>query len=118
MPCQCNCSAAQTSAAEDIAAASSGTLSVTPTGVCRNSPCSTQQNLDNIAEGFAPADGTDCSPLYPVLTSEQLLEQRRYRSCTDENGCTALYPGECRDGFWPDFAHPRWLCCKDLYNAN
>lgn len=113
MPCNCGCT--QTETACNTEAPSCGTLTSTPTGVCQSAPCSTQQNLAAIAENFVPADGTDCSPLYPVLTAEDILANRR--PCTDENGCTALYPAECRDGFWPDFAHPRWLCCRDLYNA-
>lgn len=39
------------------------------------------------------------------------------RLCCDRDGSCCLYPARCRDGFWPEFSHPRWLCCKDLYSG-
>ena len=39
-----------------------------------------------------------------------------YQLCCDENGCCCQYPAAWRNRFWPEFAHPRWLCCKELYN--
>ena len=36
--------------------------------------------------------------------------------CCDCSGCKE-YPRKCRNKFWPSFAHPRWLCCDDLYCA-
>ena len=39
------------------------------------------------------------------------------RLCCDQNGCCGMYPESCRNSFWPEFSHPRWLCCKDLYCA-
>ena len=36
--------------------------------------------------------------------------------CCDCGGCKE-YPKKCRNRFWPSFAHPRWLCCCDLYCA-
>ena len=30
--------------------------------------------------------------------------------------CSCQYPAAWRNRFWPEFAHPRWLCCKELYN--
>ena len=41
----------------------------------------------------------------------------RYRVCCDENGC-CRYPCSCRNPYWPEFAHPRWLSCEDLYNGS
>ncbi len=51
-----------------------------------------------------------CKPI--TLGCEQVVN---YRLCTDPNGCAYLYPCECRDPFWPEFAHPRSLCCSQLY---
>ena len=41
----------------------------------------------------------------------------RYRLCCDPDGCCCYYPAGDRDPFWPDFAHPRWLTCRDLYRG-
>ena len=41
-----------------------------------------------------------------------------YRVCCDPNGTCCLYPCCCRNQFWPNFAHPRWLCCADLYQSD
>ncbi|MGI5967462.1 MULTISPECIES: hypothetical protein [Anaerotruncus] len=50
-------------------------------------------------------DGCGCGPDRPL------------RLCCDQDGCCGLFPEACRNTFWPDFAHPRWLCCQDLYCA-
>ncbi len=42
---------------------------------------------------------------------------REYRLCVDANGCRAEYPVDCRDPFWPEFSHPRWLTCAELYSG-
>ena len=55
---------------------------------------------------------SDCE-WYPI---EETCE-RTMRMCCDQNGCCGMYPQDCRNTFWPDFAHPRWLCCRDLYCA-
>lgn len=52
----------------------------------------------------------NCTPI-PVRP----LCAREYRLCTDQNGCAAKYPADCRNLFWPNFAHPRWLPCSCLY---
>ncbi len=39
------------------------------------------------------------------------------RLCCDQNGNCRIYPCTWRNSFWPEFTHPRWLCCKDLYNV-
>lgn len=83
-------------------------------GVCTSNPCSTSRNIAGIHADQSPAAGTDCTPIYPEVSP---LEQRSFRPCTDPNGCNGLFPVECRDGYWPCFTHPRWLCCRDLYNA-
>lgn len=118
MPCNCcrNKKNAVTADTQIITDPSTGvTYSTAPQGVCRTNPCSTRNNITAIQADQSPAQGTDCSPFYPEPTAQDLLAERR--PCTDQNGCTAFYRPECRDGFWPDFSHPRWLCCKDLYNA-
>lgn len=43
--------------------------------------------------------------------------EREYRECTDPNGCSAMFPANCRVTFWPDFSHPSWLSCNDLYSG-
>ncbi|HIV19101.1 MAG TPA: hypothetical protein IAC82_07350 [Candidatus Merdivicinus intestinigallinarum] len=44
-------------------------------------------------------------------------DARKFRVCCDECGCCRKYPCQWRNPFWPEFAKPRWLCCKDLYNV-
>ncbi len=41
--------------------------------------------------------------------------QTQTERCCDRNGCCGIWLRCCRDPFWPLFAHPSWLCCKDLY---
>lgn len=79
---------------------------------CLSDPCNTAENIAAINASYYPAPGTDCAPIMLEADSESVRQRER---CTDPNGCTGLYPAECRDGFWPAFAHPRWLCCADLY---
>lgn len=38
------------------------------------------------------------------------------RLCCDCGGC-ARFPAADRDCFWPEFSHPRWLCCRVLYGC-
>lgn len=40
--------------------------------------------------------------------------ERAVRTCCDAYGC-GDYAAEGRGGFWPAFAHPRWLSCDELY---
>lgn len=77
---------------------------------CPN-PCNTHKNIQCLKRTCP--QGVDCTPIYP--SREEVLASHEYRLCTDQNGCFASYPVECRDSFWPSFAHPRWLCCEDLY---
>ncbi len=55
----------------------------------------------------------DCTPKHCMQENAQVT----YRLCCDPNGVCCCYDCRCRDPFWPHFAHPRWLCCKDLYSA-
>ena len=63
---------------------------ITPGNGCRNTPC-------------------ECIPI-PVDSP-----QTEYEMCCDQNGCCKLYSKCCRNLFWPEFSHPRWLCCDLLY---
>jgi len=54
-----------------------------------------------------------CSP----VACKQVIGGGNYRLCCDNSGCCCLYPASCRNKFWPEFSHPRWLCCKDLYDG-
>ena len=71
---------------------------------CRQSSCITPQN--------SCPDAACCQPI-PATPQRS----REYRLCTDSDGCAAHYPTECRNLFWPDFSHPRWLPCRCLYCA-
>lgn len=44
-------------------------------------------------------------------------DSHKCRLCCDQNGCCRIYPCTWRNSFWPEFSHPRWLCCRDLYNV-
>lgn len=55
-------------------------------------------------------DGAPVSMLEPREDSKAATER-----CCDANGCCGLYLRCCRNPFWPEFAHPTWLCCRDLY---
>ena len=60
--------------------------------------------------GCEGAQGRDCRPKYVGP-----CEKRVYRKCVNPDCTCALYPADCRNRFWPDFAKPRWLPCSDLY---
>jgi hypothetical protein len=53
---------------------------------------------------------SDCAPV-----PDPPLLAREYRLCVDQNGCATRYPADCRNPFWPNFSHPRWLPCSNLY---
>ncbi len=55
-------------------------------------------------------DGSPIAMMEPVTGSQAATER-----CCDANGCCGLYLRCCRNPFWPEFAHPTWLCCRDLY---
>lgn len=65
---------------------------------------------DTITPAKGCAHGCNCQPIPAMPEAE-----REYRLCTDQCGCAAHYPVECRNVFWPNFSHPRWLPCGDLY---
>ncbi|HIT09079.1 MAG TPA: hypothetical protein IAB55_08340 [Candidatus Merdivicinus faecavium] len=59
----------------------------------------------------------DCDdPDVPVLNA-CCEKSHKCRLCCDQNGCCRIYPCTWRNSFWPEFTHPRWLCCRDLYNV-
>ena len=45
------------------------------------------------------------------------LRNREGRICCDGQNCCS-YSASCRNPYWPEFAHPRWLACADLYDGN
>lgn len=69
------------------------------------SPCA---DVMTPTTGCAHACNCQSIPATPEVT-------REYRLCTDQCGCAAHYPAECRNLYWPSFSHPRWLPCGDLY---
>ena len=56
-----------------------------------------------------------CSPI--CLGNIGSQNSVNYRTCVDSNGCAYKYPSCCRDPFWPNFTHPRWLSCSYLYKG-
>ncbi len=58
-----------------------------------------------------------CKPIECTYDRDFDENAHKYRICCDANGCCCKYPCSCRNPFWPEFAHPRWLCCRDLYNG-
>ncbi len=80
---------------------------------CNNS--NRKQNCGQYAKGGCSYPKYQCqgkpvpAPLFPALTEPTEI-------CCDCSGCKE-YPTKCRNKFWPSFAHPRWLCCDDLYCA-
>ena len=38
--------------------------------------------------------------------------------CFDPGYTCEGYPLYARDPFWPTFAHPRWLSCRELYRGH
>ncbi|MGI5894052.1 MAG: hypothetical protein ACOX6P_05590 [Candidatus Merdivicinus sp.] len=62
--------------------------------------------------------GTNCNdPDVPIYTCTGSNSRSRCRICCDQDGCCRIYPCSWRNKFWPEFCHPRWLCCRDLYNV-
>lgn len=83
--------------------------------LCRRSmqQCNSQAFHDS-RNPAALADGCTGQPLSMVEPLPASAMSSEY--CCDENGCCALYPRGCRNPFWPHFAHPSWLCCRELYS--
>jgi len=40
---------------------------------------------------------------------------QKNHACFDPGYTCKDYPARARDPFWPLFAHPRWLTCRELY---
>lgn len=77
-------------------------------GCCKKDPCECTIKPINGCRG-------DCEcKWFPVDERPAEVTMRR---CCDQNGCCGMFPEKCRNIYWPDFSHPRWLCCKDLYCA-
>ena len=77
---------------------------------CNVTYCSPCPESDCITPMQGCAGAKDCEPI-PVVP----LMTREYRLCVDQNGCATRYPADCRNRFWPNFSHPRWLPCGCLY---
>ena len=93
---------------------------------CCNNRCGNRCNRCNCGRGtqsectIRPVSGcptgsaaADCE-WYPIEVTQEDIPMRM---CCDQDGTCGMYPEACRNTFWPDFSHPRWLCCKDLYCA-
>lgn len=80
-------------------------------GGCHSCCC----DLPHLSDSVSNED-QDCDPCAGIACKKDSCGVSR-RLCCDRNGTCCLYPESCRDGFWPEFSHPRWLCCKDLYSG-
>ena len=76
--------------------------------------CNCCCSLPNLSQSDSQED-SDCSCQGVACKQDSCAMSRRI--CCDRDGTCCLYPEHCRDGFWPEFSHPRWLCCKDLYSG-
>lgn len=77
-----------------------------------NSCCCSISGLSDAAQ----TDAQDADGCAGIACKKDSCAVTR-RLCCDRDGGCCLYPESCRDNFWPEFAHPRWLCCKDLYSG-
>lgn len=59
-----------------------------------------------------PDEAVDCTGI-PI--KHGCGRKVKYRTCCDQNGKCYRFPCQCRNPFWPEFCHPRWLCCRALY---
>ncbi|MDD6034215.1 MAG: hypothetical protein PUC47_12205 [Oscillospiraceae bacterium] len=69
----------------------------------------------NPACGCRCGEDEDCCA--PRRCSSAHSSESALRKCCDANGCCCYYPVRCRNPFWPEFTHPRWLCCTELYDG-
>lgn len=79
---------------------------------CDNSCCCSLSDFSQTSS----TDNQDAGSCDGIACKKDSCNVSR-RLCCDRDGGCCLYPERCRDGFWPEFAHPRWLCCKDLYSG-
>lgn len=59
-----------------------------------------------------------CKPIDRCTCTSEPVSQSRIgdeENCCDFNGGCGIFKTCCRNRFWPEFSHPRFLCCKDLY---
>ncbi len=95
---------------------------------CWNCGSNCRRDYD-YAYDVATSDSVSCSgcmsglnsncddPDVPVYHCGGGCSRSKCRICCDQNGCCRVYPCSWRNSYWPEFAHPRWLCCRDLYNV-
>jgi len=69
--------------------------------------------------GIGTANGCGCSIPTPAQELYGVtFQSREIDTCCDPyNGCRQ-YNRNRRNPFWPSFAHPRWLPCRELYNGD
>lgn len=93
-------------------------------GEARDTAASNQtRSCDCLTEAVSQSDcgchsnqEVNCNPIKCTYDISHDENAHKYRICCDTNGCCCKYPCNCRNPFWPEFAHPRWLCCKALYS--
>ncbi len=78
--------------------------------VCGTYQCGEENDNDSGRE-------TNCEGIH-CFRNQYQGDDIRYRWCCDNSGMCCMYPCQCRNPFWPEFTHPRWLCCKNLYSGN
>lgn len=59
-----------------------------------------------------PISGLDCCHSINPFTKNPRI------CCDCDRRCCAEFKPEDRDCFWPEFAHPTWLCCHVLYGCD
>lgn len=57
--------------------------------------------------------GSTSEEMYTEITPEILMA----RCCDEVTGCKE-FETERRNSFWPSFAHPRWLTCRELFSPS
>ena len=97
----CGCDAAAFSAPAECYTTSSAGCGISPDCARVLSACGDANDTDEPA---------DCTGI-PIHCPHKV----KYRTCCDQNGRCYRFPCQCRNPFWPEFAHPRWLCCQALY---
>lgn len=109
--CQCEDTETETSA---CTCDTSSTESTESTENTENTASSCCQCCSCVDQSCYETVEIPCTPIDCRAVERQL----EYRVCCNPNGTCCRYPCCCRNRFWPNFAHPRWLCCADLYNVD
>ena len=87
----------------------------------RNRRCRRREENRDSAERTVITDRRDCctppNQTWDELYSGIIPEILMLPCCDTRRGC-ADFDAANRCGFWPSFAHPRWLDCEKLYRHN